>query len=268
MKLTAIGTSGSFPGPGNPASSYLLTTDGRQPSRIVIDMGSGALGGLQRYVDTADIDAVVLSHLHPDHCLDLTGLYVARSYDPRYFTAGATLPRLPVYGPAGTAARLHAAYDVAPGKSPNAGTAHPTDLSTVFDFSTMSDGQGFTVAGLDCTPYLVDHPVETYAVRVRAESGATLCYSGDTDYCDGLLHAAAGADVFLCEAAFQEGRDDVRGIHLTGKRAGIAAREAGVARLVLTHIPPWTDPHVVAAEAAAEFSGPLEVASTGRSWTI
>lgn len=268
MRLTAIGTSGSFPGPGNPASSYLLTTDGPAPAHVVLDMGSGALGGLQRYVDPAEIDAVVLSHLHPDHCLDLTGLYVARSYDPRFFTQGLTMPALPVFGPAGTAERLHAAYDVLPGASPAADSWHATDLSSVFTFSTLSAGTAFDAAGLECRAFLVNHPVEAYAVRIRSASGRTLCYSGDTDVCDEIVEAARGADVFLCEAAFQEGRDEARDIHLTGRRAGIVAREAGVARLVLTHIPPWTDPQVVAAEAAAEFAGPLEVASPGRSWDI
>ncbi len=74
MELTVIGNSGSFPGPASPASCYLVSAayEGRT-WRILLDLGSGALGALQRYTDALAIDAVLFSHLHPDHCLDLCG---------------------------------------------------------------------------------------------------------------------------------------------------------------------------------------------------
>src|SRR6478609_11760508 len=107
MRLTVVGCSGSFAGPDSPASSYLLQAEheGRTWS-IVLDLGNGALGPLQRYVDLADIDAVFVSHLHPDHCVDVCGLYVTRKYRP-----GGPLPaRLPVHGPTGTAQRVSLMY--------------------------------------------------------------------------------------------------------------------------------------------------------------
>ncbi|MDQ1641319.1 MAG: hypothetical protein QOJ90_670, partial [Actinomycetota bacterium] len=79
MRLTVIGCSGSFPGPDSPASCYLVEADG---FRVVVDLGNGALGPLQRHCAIGDIDAVLLSHLHPDHVMDVLSLYVARSYDP------------------------------------------------------------------------------------------------------------------------------------------------------------------------------------------
>src|ERR1700759_4417054 len=79
MRLTIIGCSGSFPGPESPASSYLLEAEG---FRLLLDLGSGALGVLQRHADLYSIDAVALSHLHPDHCLDMCGYWVARRYAP------------------------------------------------------------------------------------------------------------------------------------------------------------------------------------------
>jgi ribonuclease BN (tRNA processing enzyme) len=90
-----------------------------------------------------------------------------------------------------------------------------------------------------------------------------LAYSGDTDACEGLLPLARGADLFLAEASFQEGRDEVRGVHLTGRRAGRAAADAGCRRLLLTHVPVWTDPEVVLAEARSAFPGPVELARPG-----
>ncbi|WP_311198120.1 MBL fold metallo-hydrolase [Ornithinimicrobium sp. INDO-MA30-4] len=103
MELTVIGCSGSVAGPDSPASCYLLRAeqDGRC-WQIVLDLGSGALGGLQRHMDPLTLDAAVLSHLHPDHCLDLTGLHVMWTHHPVMQPSG----RLPVYGPSGTAERL------------------------------------------------------------------------------------------------------------------------------------------------------------------
>ena len=83
MKLTIVGCTGSFPGPGSPASCYLLTAnDGERTWKIVMDLGSGALGAIQRYTDLEDIDAIFLTHLHPDHCMDLCGLHVAVRWKP------------------------------------------------------------------------------------------------------------------------------------------------------------------------------------------
>lgn len=276
MRLTAIGTSGSFAGPASAASCYLLEAAvGHREYRVVIDLGSGALGALQNYVDPSSLDAVVLSHLHPDHCLDVTGLYVYRSYDPKYFNCGdahtdtgAIRASLPVWGPAGTHERLAAAYHTEPGLSPVAGQSHPTDLSTIFAFHDLTPGAAFTIGPLTITAFLVEHPVEAYALRIEDQAGHVITYSGDSDECDSLVKAARGADVFVCEAAFQEDRDAARGIHLTGLRAGRVADAAEAKNLVLTHIPPWTDACMVRAEAAAEFSGPIELARPGNTWQL
>jgi ribonuclease BN (tRNA processing enzyme) len=272
MRLTAIGTSGSFPGPTSPASCYLLEVEAERTYRVVLDLGSGALGPLQAHCSLAQLDAVVLSHLHPDHCLDLTGLFVHRSYDPQFFcgdsTVGTARPRLPVWGPAGTEHRIGSAHHTDPGLSPSADTAGVSELSAVFDFREVAPGAVFEIGPLRFEAFLVEHPVEAYALRVTGPEGQVLTYSGDSDECEGLVAAAAGADVFLCEAAFQEDRDTVRGIHLTGRRAGRVASAAGAASLVLTHIPPWTDAGIVRTEAAGEYSGPIEVARPNASWTI
>ncbi|MBT0769297.1 MBL fold metallo-hydrolase [Kineosporia sp. J2-2] len=254
MRLTIIGCSGSFPGPHSPASSYLLETeqDGRT-WRIVVDLGSGALGSLQRFADLGTLDAVLISHLHPDHFMDLCGLYVARHYDP----AGAASTPLPVYGPAGTAERVLAAY----------GPDAVGDLPSVFDVRPFTDGGVFRIGPFTVTSRSVNHPVPAFGVRVEHD-GVAIAYSGDTDSCANLVELARGADLFLSEASFVEGRDDARGVHLTGRRAGEAATEADARRLVLTHVPVWTDPDTVVAEARRSYLGPVEAAKVGASYLL
>ena len=111
MRLTVVGCSGSYPGPDSAASCYLVEEDDASGRtwRILLDLGSGALGALQRYADPLAMDAVFLSHLHPDHCMDLCGYHVLRRYHP----AGAQ-PRIPVWGPVGSAERMAAAYGLEP----------------------------------------------------------------------------------------------------------------------------------------------------------
>lgn len=267
MKLTAIGTSGSYPGPHAAASCYLLQIEAEQTWNIVLDLGSGALGPLQRWINHTDIDAVVLSHLHPDHCLDVTGLYVMHRYDPRFLDAGGPPNRLAVYGPAGTRERLTAAHHTDPGASPVPADSTSDGLEQAFEFTDMRDGQPFAVGPVTITPHLVHHPVEAYAVRIEY-NGAVLAYSGDSDACENLTTAAREADLFLCEAAFEDGRDTVRGIHLNGERAGRTAQEAGTKRLVLTHIAPWTNSDTVTAAAERHYSGTIDLAVPDRTWEI
>jgi ribonuclease BN (tRNA processing enzyme) len=252
MRLTVIGCSGSFPGPDSAASCYLLEAehDGRT-WRILLDLGSGALGTLQRYVDPLTIDAVLLTHLHPDHYFDLSGLYVLWKYHP----AGAR-PRIPVFGPKGVAKRAARAY----------GLSRETGMSAEFDFHEYGDRP------VQVGPFTVDtskvvHPIRAYGLRVES-AGRVLVYSGDTGPCQRLVDLASGADLFLCEAAFVEGGQNPSDLHLTGKQAGATAAEAGVGRLVLTHIPPWHDRQVVEAEAREAYAGPLDVAVTGATYTL
>lgn len=265
MKLTIIGCTGSFPGPLSPASCYLVTAnDGERTWRILLDLGNGSLGVAQRYLDLYDIDAVFISHLHPDHFMDLCGLHVAVHWDPN----GWPKARIPVWGPAATADRVATAYglDLDPG------------MHEDFDFRHWAERVPVRLGPFTVTPYAVLHPVEeAYALRVEArhvddngrETVSTLTYSGDTDACDGLVDAARDSTVFLCEAAFHEGRDDaIRGVHLTGRRAGEAASAAGTGRLLLTHLPVWNDANRSVAEAAQAYDGDIAVAVAGVSYVV
>jgi ribonuclease BN (tRNA processing enzyme) len=252
MKLTVVGCSGSFPGPDSPASCYLVETahEGRT-FRLLLDLGSGALGYLQRFVSLEAIDAVVLSHLHADHCLDMCSFYVVRKYNPK----GPMAP-LPVYGPEGTGERLARAYDL-----PSASA-----MSRQFDFHTFP-GERFAIGPFSVDVALVDHPVPAFAVRLSDGDG-TLVYSGDTAVCASIEEFATGADLLLAEASFLDGGDNPDHLHMTGKEAATVAERAGVGRLVLTHIPPWHSPDDVLAEAAPHFSGETTLARGGATFVV
>ncbi|WP_028047167.1 MBL fold metallo-hydrolase [Cellulomonas sp. URHE0023] len=255
MRLTVLGCAGSFPSADSAASSYLVQAEdaaGRTWS-VVLDLGNGALGALQRYGDARQLDAIGLSHLHADHVADLAVLHVLRRYDP----SGA-LPPVPVFGPVGTADRLVEL----------SGSDHASEQLVVTEWS---DGSAVVVGPLTLTPVPVDHPMPAYGIRVSGpsdldpSSAVTLSYSGDTDECPGLDALATDVDLLLVESAYVEGRDDeLRGIHLTGRRAGEAAARGRARHVVLTHIPSWNDPGVAAAEARAVYDGPITLAEPGQ----
>ncbi len=252
MRLTVIGSSGSYPGPSSSASCYLVEAEqGGRTWRVLLDMGSGALGSLQRYADAALVDAVFLSHLHADHCLDLCGYYVMRKYHP-----DGPMPRIPVWGPVDTALRMAKAYDL----------DEDPGMREEFDF--LDYGSGVVHFGpFTVTARQVVHPVTAYALRVEA-GGRTLAYSGDSGVCPGLEDTARQADLFLSEASFLEGAANPPDLHLTGAEAGRTATAAGSHRLLLTHIPPWHDPEKVLAEAVGTYDGPVQLATVGTTYDV
>jgi ribonuclease BN (tRNA processing enzyme) len=274
MNLTVVGCSGSVPGPDSPASCYLVQAGG---TSIVLDLGSGALGPLQRHVELDAVDAVLLSHLHPDHYMDLCGYYVALRYGP-----WRGCDRIPVWGPPGAAERIARAYGV------------PADpgMSGEFDFRAYPEAS-FKIGEVQVTAARMPHRGETdsdgaaaFAIRLehggvssaggppgpsarsssagaRDISPSVLVYSGDTGPSAALNELAAGADLLLCEAAFPDGEPHPLNLHLTGREAGEAAAAAGARQLMLTHIPPWGDPARARAAASSAFDGPIAVARPG-----
>jgi ribonuclease BN (tRNA processing enzyme) len=244
VKLTVLGCSGSMPGPDSPASGYLIEADGY---KLVLDLGHGAFGALQRYVDPGSVDAIVVSHLHADHCIDLTAYIVALRYGTARYRVRTPEGRIPLIGPAGTRDRLEAAYDP---------YARKLGLHELFGFSTPASGELGPFA-LSFAP--MNHPVPTNAVRIT-HGDRTLVYSGDTGESDALVSLAHGADVLLCEASIGPDEESIPDLHLTGKQAGQHADRAGVDRLIVTHVPPWGSRQVAADEAAGAFSGAVEIA--------
>ena len=248
MRLTVLGCAGSFPGPESACSAYLVEAEG---FRLLIDFGSGSLSALQRYSDMNAIDAIILTHLHCDHMLDACTYVVVRRYDP----AGAR-PPVPVYAPLGAAERISSAYSSA---------NEPVD--DVYTFYGLQPGT-FPIGPFAVTVDRVNHPIETYGVRIE-HGGRVLAYSSDTAPCEPLLRLAAGADLFLCEASYLDGVDNPPGLHLTGREAGEAATKADVARLLLTHLVPfWGSEASTVEHACAAYAGPVEVVRPGSRYDL
>jgi ribonuclease BN (tRNA processing enzyme) len=249
MKLTILGCAGSFPGPDSACSAYLLEADG---FRLMLDFGTGSLSALQRYASLTAVDAILLTHLHADHVLDACSYVVVRRYAP-----DGPYPAIPVYAPSGAKERLAGAY----------GSVGEGPLDDVYTFHDLSPGK-FQVGPLSITVDRVNHPVETYGVRVE-HGGRALAYSADSAPCDALIRLAQDADLFLCEASYLDGDDNPPDLHLTGGEAGQVATKAGVARLVLTHlVAAWGSEAQVHRAASAVFSGPVEIARAGARYVI
>lgn len=221
---------------------------------LVMDMGPGTMGALQKVADPSEVN-VVFSHLHPDHCLDFPAMIVWRRYSPAGCEPG-TIMR----GPADTSLRLGSAAAEVGGEI--------DDFSDIINLTPWEAGQTSDIGGFSVSVDRVFHPPESYGIRVEAPNGPTLTYSGDTAYCSQLVELAHNTDVLLCEATWPHEGDYPEGLHMSGYEAGKTATEAGAKALILTHIPPWTDRDVIVAEARTSFSGPVRAAVAGEKIQI
>ncbi|PFG19995.1 MBL fold metallo-hydrolase [Serinibacter salmoneus] len=258
MRLTVLGCSGSMAGPDSAASSYLVRAGaGEDDTVVALDLGSGAFGPLMAQTSPTALDAVVLSHLHPDHCADLTAMAVWRRYGP-----DGALPPLRVIGPEGTRERLAVLCEM-----------EAPEISEVFAVEHLTEGQEVRIGALRLQAHPVRHPIPAWGLRVSGPSdvhdgAAHLGYTGDTAWCEGAIAVGRGVDLLLAEAAFQDGLEHPPGIHLTGAEAGQVATRAGARRLVLTHLQPWTDAARVLAGARGAYSGPVEVTHAGADYLL
>ncbi len=243
MRVTVLGSNGTYPTPGSPTSGYLVEHD---DTKIWTDAGSGTFAALQAVCDPWDLDAVILTHEHSDHCLDVLGFHYALRYGERPFAA------VPTYAPDSVRQRLLAFL----GRS-----EHP--LTDVLDFRPVAGGDRVTVGAFDLVFANASHPVPTVAVRFEA-GDATLVYSSDTGCSDEVERLAKGADLFMVEASYQ-GRTKPWEHHLTAYEAGEMGERAGVASLLLTHLWPTLDKDISRAEAEATFGRSVEMAKPNLS---
>jgi ribonuclease BN (tRNA processing enzyme) len=249
MKLTIVGMSGTFPGPKSGCSSYLLEHDG---FRLLLDVGNGSTGALQEACGLLGPDAVVVSHLHGDHYLDLITYTYARRYHP-----DGQQPMLPVYGPSNIREAILGAFgrDVGP------------LLGEVYDFNPLDGDTKVAIGPFEVDLQRVNHPVETYGMRISAD-GRSIAYSADSGECSTLVDLAKDADLFLCEASYLDGEDNPPDVHLTGKLAAEYASKASAQKLLLTHLVPWGDQSRTLAEATANYDGDILVARSLDTHTI
>lgn len=229
LSVTVLGCDGSYPGPGGACSGYLVRGGS---TTLWVDAGSGTLAALQQHTALADVDAIVLSHEHPDHWSDIEGYRVASRY---VFDR----PGVAVYAPASVRRAVYGGFEAA------------------VEWHTVADGDRVEVGDVALRFSRTDHPPETLAVRIDA-GGSSLAYSADTGPEWSFAALGEGIDVALCEATWLADHEG-KGGHLSARQAGAMARHAGVGRLLVTHVWPTVDRARTAAEAAEAFGHEVRV---------
>ena len=224
--MTVLGSSGMFATAERASSGYLVET---RSSRVWMDAGAGTWRRLMKLIDYASIDAIVLTHRHPDHTSDVFQAYHARQYGKR-----EPLPTIPVLAPGETIERIDAFI---PG------------LEDAFEPRTIAAGDKIHLGGAEWSFFEMAHPAETVGIRVECDGGA-VAYSADSGPEADFASLTAGVDVFMCEATLQDSDAGWEG-HLQASQAGRVARSCGVPDLLLTHLPPGRDLDLSAAQARA-----------------
>lgn len=239
MELTVLGGCGAWPAAGQACGGYLVE---HGDHRLLLDPGYATLPQLLQFMDAADVDAVAVSHGHPDHCADLNPLLRAR------FLGSPRAPRLPVYAPAGALDAVLALDG-------------PGALASAYELHELGDHQ--RIGPFDVHAAWLPHFVPNAGLRIEV-GGAALAYTGDCGPSPLVVELARGAAVLLAEATYPDWVPPEHAAHLTSARqAGRYASEAGVDRLVLTHLWPGTDPRAAHRAAAHAYRGPIDVASGG-----
>ncbi len=251
MQITILGKSPSWQDSDGACSGYLVETAN---TKLLVDCGSGVFGKLRERIDYGEIDAVVISHFHGDHCLDLMPFAYALTYSPRWSSANpAPRPRLIV--PAGGGDLLcQIASLLGPGET----------IVNAFAVSEYEPQQVVGVGDFELHFCLVPHYIPTFAISVTAagEKGR-FTFGADCAPNQQLIDFAMGSDLLLIEATLREpGGDEPRG-HLTATEAGQHGRAAKVGRLVVTHVSEDLDQALSVAEAAEAFGGEVTLASEG-----
>lgn len=247
-RLVVLGSCGAWPEAGRACSGYVLEHSG---FRIIIDLGYGTLSRLLSLLGSSvadGIDAVIVSHQHPDHMLDLHGLFRARWFGRRSAAA------IPLYAPAGVVGRLKGLEE--------------DDASAV---DQVLDWQPLPAGTYDLGPFRLEsrslpHHVPNAGVRLTAD-GLTVAYTGDTGPDIGVVDLGRDADLYIVEASDTYQQDPSKPtapqMHLTAREAGEAAAEAHARRLLLTHFWPDNDRELSRASAREVYGGEVLVASEG-----
>lgn len=240
MRLTVLGSSASYAGPGHACAGHLVQSGS---TAVLMDCGNGVLANLARVTDPATLDAVFVTHEHPDHWADLYALQALLRYAP-----DGPVGRVPLHMPEGLFERV-----IAP-----LGDRGRLEFTEAFESHTLAPGATVLVGELAVTPVPVDHVEPTFALVVEDES-ARLCYTSDTSPGIRVLTAAASCDLLLAEATLPE-RYAGAAPHMTAQQAGSLAYSAGALRLVLTHLWPTVDREQAVAEASSTYGSLAVVA--------
>lgn len=248
MKVTVLGASGSWPDRGTALSGYLVEDDGYS---LWVDCGSGTMANLQKYIGIADVDAMLITHEHADHCVDVYPLFYARYYNRQ------GEDHMPLYIPKGLDTRMMSLLSEESVEGFHIG----------FDVHEIVGGEAFEVGPFRVAAHAMEHlglPALGYRI---ASDGVALAYTGDTGPSPNVAELARGADILLAEATYQDA-DTLTPFHLSARQAAEAATEADVGELVLTHLIPSRDPAISLDEAMSAFHGPVAAAVEGMVLSI
>src|SRR6266480_7104023 len=264
MRLTVLGKSPSWQDAGGACSGYLIEEG---PASVVVDCGNGVFSKLRRFRDYTRVDAVVISHLHADHFLDLVPFAYALTYAPRQQPVpvdrwpGTDQPARP---------RLIAPHGAVDTFRRVVGAWGSEDLiENAFEIEEYGADVHPSIGPLRFTFKSVPHFTETFAIRVESSDGnGALAFGADSRPSVDLVELAAHADLLLVEATLpRPERSGQRG-HLTPREAGEHGKAAAAGRLVLTHISDELDVLWARAEAEDAFGGPVEIAREGAVYTL
>jgi ribonuclease BN (tRNA processing enzyme) len=242
VQLIVLGSSGSWPSRSRATSGYLLTHDG---FNLWVDVGTGTLARLQEHVSHVEVHAVLISHAHPDHYVDLHTLFYARFFHPE------PLPPLPLFLPSGAFDRITCAV--------GEGTA--AAMRETFDVQEVDPGASFDIGPFRLFSRPMRHTVPTLGLRLEAD-GEVMAYTADTAPTEEIEAIARASDLLLAEATYLE-VDERAPLHLSARQAGEFAARSASGRLVLTHIWPTVDPEAARAQAMETFGGQVTVAVDG-----
>lgn len=256
LRLTIVGGSAASPNTGAGCSGYLIQSSG---STVFVDPGPGTLQELRRHTDFRTLDAVIVSHMHLDHFLDLLALRHALAYNP----VAATRP-VPVWLPPGGAAflaRATAPFDECddPGRFDRTVIVREYDPADLLSIGELTVAFARTV-----------HYVPTWAMRFHEAGGQSLGYTADTGPTADLAGFFSGVDILLAEATLPESTPAAphdRG-SLTASEAARLATASNAARLVLTHYWEEQQPESQQVASRAAYDGPIQLATKGNtiSW--
>jgi ribonuclease BN (tRNA processing enzyme) len=242
MELIILGSGTGVPSLKRGSPGFLIKA-GKQS--ILLDSGSGTLGKMLRAgITYKEVDAVLYSHIHPDHSADLVPLIFACKYhdDPR-------TKDLRILGGRGF-------RDFFNGLSGVYGTWIEPETFRIHIQEVIADD--IQIGDVWITSIPLEHAPESVGYRLTSPKGRTVVYSGDTEYCRNIVELARGADLLIVECSFPEGKQ-VKG-HLTPSLAGRIALEAGCTQLVLTHLYPPCDQSDIRGECHAVFPGEVLLA--------
>lgn len=246
MRLTVLGGCGAWPEAGLACSGFLVEHDG---FRLLLDAGYATVPQLLTHITADQVDAVYITHGHPDHCADLNPLLRARAFTDR------PAPPLPVYAPAGALDAVLA-------------LDRPGLLDDAVDVHSFTAGDDLAIGPFTAQTRLLPHWLPNAGVRLSADD-RVLAYTGDSGPGEAVVELARNADLLVAEATYAEKvPEDSLGMLSSALDAGRQAAEAGVRGLLLTHLQPGTDPYTARAAARTEFTGGIGVATPGLAFEL